>query len=127
MSAEKRDWRRFVLIAYGLAIFAIVASSGQPGDPEWWPLAIGYVVFASVPIGVLCVGPSQVGLKTLGAAAMAVSGIWAYFDATHDPGAGSTAALMFVILPFYQILAAVAFLILLWLVRRWGGDEGESE
>lgn len=124
---EAKDWRRYILIAYGVAVFAMIALSGDPGDPQWWPIAVGYVVFASVPVGVLCIGPTQVGLKTLGAAAMAVSGIWAYYDAISDPEAGSTAALIFVILPFYQILAAVAFLILLWAVRRFGGDDSEGE
>ena len=126
------EWNQSFVYVTTAAYFATrlsgapVFTVGNPSEGIWWPTTIGFVVYAMLPVALLCVGPTMVPYKALGAGMMALGGIWGYWDVIQDAGEDPDSALVFVLLPVYQLVAAVAFLLLLWFIGR-SEDEEESE
>lgn len=123
MNRFREDWRLIVLALYAVAVGALMLWAGEPGTLSWWPAAAGFWLFALVPVGILCIGARNKGIKGFGAAMMALGGIWGFYTAMFGADASSTSALVFAVLPFYQLVAALAFLLLLWIIDRFQKEE----
>lgn len=123
MKAFSDNWRLWVLAAYALIVGALLIYVGEPRRVEWWPASIGFWLYALVPVALLCLGRTHVRLKGFAAVMMALGGVWGFGRAMLGIGTTSTSALVFVVLPVYQLVAALLFLGLLWLLDRFGGGE----
>ena len=118
------DWRFAVLAIYAIAVGAMLIIVGDPQRLEWWPGGIGFWLFTLVPVAILCFGSKHVRVKGLAVVAMAAGGIWGYYNAMFGEHTSSTSALVFVVLPVYQLIGSLAFLALLWAIDRFvKGDE----
>lgn len=107
-----------VLAFAGVYTAVFMWKAGEPGRLDWWPFALGFFAWASVPYILVAfiatrfhdsVAASGVALATAGI--MAAGGLilyWQAFVTNLDPQSG----IVFVVAPFYQLVAAaLAFLV----------------
>ncbi|MXO63392.1 hypothetical protein [Qipengyuania oceanensis] len=115
-----RDWRLGLLIAYAVAVFAMMVHAGQPEDIAWFGTAALFLLFAIAPVALLCLTRSDARAKGIAAAVIALGGLFLYVDALYIADPDPQSALVFAVVPVLQLAASAIVMLALWLMRRTG-------
>lgn len=117
--------------ALGLLVLGVVVTigfmlhAGEPAKPTWWLFLLPFAAWALAPYLLVAVLAFRLHAQGGAAAVLALAALllagssalllWLAFVAEPDPQSG----LVFVVLPFWQLAAAVPLgLLARWLARR---------
>ncbi len=114
------NWRIWLFGAYSLAELAIVFAAPTTADSV--PNFVGallFILFGQLPILLLCLIRGPKWALGIGALVFGGLGLWVYFDTIYLAPPDAQSALVFVLVPFCQLVASLVWIIIVHLVSAF--------
>lgn len=111
--------RRTILILYALAMTFFIFGGETESDPEGLIWGVFFVLFATIPIAILCLRRSFVFIHGTSALVIGGAGLWGFWHTLHIAPPDGQSAIVFFVVPLYQFLAVALLTICLGVVSRF--------